>query len=60
MNQKNNMNYLIVAGVGAVVGGIVVAVTTQAIPQLMESISNTMMGKMKKRMQEEGCTPAEM
>lgn len=58
MNQKTN--YLIAGGIGAIIGGITVAILTDAIPRMIEVISNTMMGKMMQRMQAEGCTPAEM
>jgi hypothetical protein len=60
MMQNENAKYLIAAMLGAIAGGIAVAVMTKAIPKMMEEISATMMGKMMKRMQEQGCTPAEM
>ena len=60
MISKEKTRLLIAAGIGAVSGGIVIAAVTNAIPRLMEEMSNTMMGKMMKRMEEEGCTPAEM
>jgi hypothetical protein len=58
--EKNKLYYLITGLVGAVIGGITVLAITNAIPKMMEEISATMMGKMMKRMQEEGCTPEEM
>lgn len=60
MNQKKNINYLIAGGIGAVFGGMFIAGVTNAIPKMMAEISTTMMGKMMRRMQEEGCTPEEM
>ena len=60
MDQKERMNYLLAAGIGALFGGAFVAAATNAIPKMMEKISATMMGKMMKRMGEEGCTPDEM
>jgi len=59
MKQNVKLNYLIAAGIGAVAGGILVAVTTNTIPKMIEAISDTMMGKMMARMGEEGCTPEE-
>ena len=60
MNREDKKNYLIAGGIGAVLGGISVAVVTNAIPKMMEAISATMMGKMMKRMGAEGFTPQEM
>jgi len=60
MNQDEKMKILIAGGIGAIIGGTVVVVSTNAIPKMMEQISATMMGKMMKRMGEEGCTPDEM
>ena len=58
--SNNRTNYLLAGIVGSIIGGIAVLAITNAIPKMMEEISATMMGKMMKRMQEEGCTPEEM
>ena len=60
MNQKEKTKILFAGGVGAIIGGIFVASTTNAIPKMMEAISATMMGKMMARMGEEGCSPEKM
>ena len=60
MNQNEKQKILVAGGIGAIIGGIVVAAVTRAIPKMMEEISATMMGKMMARMGEEGCTPEEM
>ena len=60
MNQDEKVKYLIAAGIGAMAGGILVAAATNAIPRMMQKISDTMMGKMMARMGEEGCSPEEM
>ena len=60
MDRNEKLKYLIAAGVGAMLGGVLVATATNAIPKMMEKISATMMGRMMKRMGEEGCTPEEM
>ena len=60
MNSDEKKRILMAGGIGAIVGGVVVAAATNAIPRMMEGISATMMGKMMKRMGEEGCTPEEM
>jgi hypothetical protein len=41
---------------GAVIGGLVVAVATEAIPKIMSGIMRTMIAQMK----ESGCNPTEM
>ena len=60
MKLDEKKRILIAGGVGAIVGGLFVAGVTNAIPKMMEKVSNTMMGKMMARMREEGCSPEEM
>lgn len=60
MRQREKKNYLIVAGIGAVIGGIAVLAITKTIPILMEEMMPVMMENMMVRMREDGCSPAEM
>ena len=60
MNSNEKQRILIAAGIGVIIGGIVIATATNAIPKMMEAISATMMGKMMARMGEEGCSPEKM
>ena len=57
MNQDEKKRILIAGVIGAIAGGLFVAGATNAIPRMMEKISDTMMGKMMARMEAEGCTP---
>jgi len=52
--------YVLAAGLGAVVGGIVVAAATRAIPGMVSQVMSEMWRGMMGRMQEEGIGPAEM
>jgi hypothetical protein len=60
MNIDDKRRILIAGAIGAIVGGLFVAEATNAIPKMMEKISDTMMGKMMARMGKEGCTPEEI
>jgi hypothetical protein len=51
---------ILAAFVGAVGGGIVVAVATRAIPKMMSQMMSEMMRNMMSQMGEGGCDPAEM
>jgi hypothetical protein len=50
-----NHRYLVAAFLGAIVGGIVVAVATRALPAILERAVPAMMA----RMGAEGCKPGE-
>ena len=56
--------YLVVLILGAVAGGLIVAVATKAIPKIMSGLMEQMMSempqKMRAYMQAEGIDPAEM
>lgn len=52
--------YLVVAALGATVGGIVVAIGSKAIPTMMGRMMSNMMGNMMTQMGGEGCDPEEM
>ena len=60
MNPDEKKRILIAGGIGAIVGGLFVAEATNAIPKMMDKVSETMMGKMMARMGEEGCSPEKM
>ena len=48
--------YVLAAAIGAIGGGLVVAVATDAVPKMM----SRMMQNMVSHMAEAGCNPAEM
>jgi hypothetical protein len=56
--------YVVAALLGAVGGGLLVAVATRALPKIASQVMTEMMGKMPpmmmQRMKESGCNPAEM
>jgi hypothetical protein len=56
--------YLLVGFLGAVGGGIAVALATKAVPRMLSQIMSRMMSEMTQRMmarmQEAGISPAEM
>jgi hypothetical protein len=56
--QNGKLKYLIAGGIGAVFGGVVMAVASKAIPKMMAEMSNSMMTMMMEKMQSEGCSPA--
>jgi len=62
MNPTNphKRNYLIAAIFGAVGGGLFVAITTKAIPKIMQAMMSNMMQDMMGQMGEAGCDPAEI
>ncbi len=53
-------DYLLAAVLGALGGGLLVALTTRAIPMMMTAIMPTMMRSMMAQMQEMGCDPSEI
>lgn len=53
-------SYLLAAALGAIGGGVVVAIATQAIPKMMSQMMAGMMQNMMRQMGEGGCNPAEM
>ncbi len=62
MYDKNlrNRGYVIAALLGAIGGGIIVALATRAIPKMMSQMMAQMMPKMMAQMGEGDCGPAEM
>lgn len=55
-NKGSTSGYLLAAALGAIGGGIAVAIVTQALPKMMKGIMRNMMAQMR----EGGCDPAEM
>ena len=54
------MKYVLVAILGAIGGGLLVAVATKAIPKMMSGMMSGMMQNMMGQMRESGVSPAEM
>ena len=60
-NTRNPaMKYVLVAILGAIGGGLLVALATRAIPKIMSKMMSGMMQNMMGQMKESGCNPAEM
>jgi len=58
--DSNTNKYILVAFLGAVSGGLVVAIATRAVPKMMSQMMSGMMQNMMSQMGEGGCDPAEM
>ena len=58
--DRNITECLLVVGIGAIVGGILVALTTKALPKIASRMMAGMMGEMMATMGEQGCSPAEI
>ena len=62
MNQNRRM--LLATGIGMIVGGVAIAIITNAIPKMMQAMMAKMMAQMKSQMRAQmlatGCSPAEM
>jgi len=58
MYDKNSRNrgYVIAALLGAIGGGIIVALATRAIPKMMSGMMQNMMARMEK----DDCNPADI
>ena len=57
---SQNRGYILAGILGAVGGGLIVAVATKAIPKMMSQMFSGMMGNMMSTMREQGCDPVEM
>jgi hypothetical protein len=58
--DSDRKKYLLAASLGALGGGIFVALATRAIPRMMSQMMSGMMRNMMSQMGEAGCDPAEM
>lgn len=56
----SNKGYFLAAALGAVGGGLVVALAERAIPRMMSQMMSGRMQSMMARMNAAGCDPAEM
>jgi hypothetical protein len=54
--SSHNKGYVLAAVLGAIGGGLIVALATRAIPKMMSGMMRNMMAQMR----EGGCAPAEM
>jgi hypothetical protein len=54
--SSRNKGYVLAALLGAIGGGLIVALATRAIPKMMSGMMQNMMAQMG----EDGCNPAEM
>lgn len=52
--------YILASSLGAVGGGLFVALATRAIPRMMSQMMSAMMRNMLAQMGEAGCDPVEM
>ena len=52
--------YVLAAAVGAIAGGLLVALSTKAIPKMMSQMMSGMMQNMMGRMRKESCAPEEI
>jgi CheY-specific phosphatase CheX len=57
---SRNKGYLIAVVLGAIGGGLIVALATSAIPKMMSRMMAGMMQNMMAHMAEQGCNPAEI
>jgi hypothetical protein len=57
---SHNRGYVLAAVLGAIGGGLVVALSTKAIPRMMSEMMPRMMQNMMAHMGEGGFNPAEM
>lgn len=60
VRNTNNAGYIFAAGLGALGGGILVAVLTRALPRMMSKMMSQMMTSMMSQMGDGECSPAEM
>jgi CheY-specific phosphatase CheX len=58
--SSRNKGYVLAALLGAIGGGLIVALATRAIPKMMSQMMSGMMQNMMAQMGEDGCNPAEM
>lgn len=58
--SSRNRGYLLAAFLGAIGGGLVVTLATEAIPKMISRMMSAMMQHMMAQMNEGGCDPVEM
>jgi len=57
---SNSKGYILVAGLGALGGGVMAILITRAIPRMMSRLMAGMMQNMMAQMKESGCSPSEI
>jgi hypothetical protein len=62
MDRKSTQyqGYYLAAGLGAIAGGLIIAVATRAIPKMMAKMMAGMMENMMAQMGEGDCNPADI
>jgi hypothetical protein len=58
--RSDAKKYVLAATLGAIGGGLLVALAAQAIPKMMSQMMSGMMQDMMGQMRKSGCDPAEM
>lgn len=58
--DAHRRNYVLATLLGALGGGMVVALATRAIPKMMSQMKSGMMQNIMSQMEAAGCDPAEM
>lgn len=59
-STRNNGGYLLVAALGAFVGGALVLAVGKVLPKMMSQMMSGMMRNMIEQMGDEGCNPADI
>lgn len=59
-NRSRSKEYIFAASLGAIGGGIIVAIATRAIPKMMSKIKAGMMQNMMAQMTEGECKPVDI
>ena len=57
--SSSGVRYLLAGSIGALVGGILVLVASNAIPKMMSRTMPGMMSSMMSKMGRDGCSPGE-
>ena len=55
--RSNGWGYILAVLLGAIGGGMLMAVATRAVPRMMSQMMGQMMQQMGERMKENGCSP---
>jgi CheY-specific phosphatase CheX len=58
--RSHTKGYVLAAALGAIGGGLIVALATKAVPKIASQMMSGMMQNMMARMAKAGCNPAEM
>jgi putative flippase GtrA len=58
-NNREAYMYILVGAIGALLGGVMVLVASNALPKMMSSFMSGMMSNLMMGVGEEGCSPVE-